>query len=167
MSKKPWFTKFRHTKFTASGSIEYGPWAIDQRAPVRLLIKRTNSSYSFELVLSHWLLFQHKPRMATYRRRFYRWRLLSHNRLVWLCPIIYCWGMVAPWWSPNQKRTPLRSMLACKLKKFNKIPALVEGKDKPNVLQMANVDLFILIVAVFTSVEDTKSMAHLDSLWGL
>ena len=71
---------------------------------------------------------------------------------------------MAPWWSPNQKRTPLRSMLACKLKKFNKIPALVEGEDKPNALQMANVDLVILIVAIFTSVEDTKSMAHLDSL---
>ena len=55
-------------------------------------------------------------------------------------------------------------MIACRLKEFNKIPALVEGEDKPNALQMANVDLFILIVAVFTSVEDTKSMAHLDSL---
>ena len=58
-------------------------------------------------------------------------------------------------------------MIACRLKEFNKIPALVEGEDKPNALQMANVDLVILIVAIFTSVEDTKSMAHPDTLWGL
>ena len=39
MSKKPWFTRFWHTKFTASGSIVYGPWAIDQRSASALADK--------------------------------------------------------------------------------------------------------------------------------